>query len=290
MSDNNALINIGEISKPATVLIEKISDAVGGIFRPYQIRRVAEAEAHAEKIKVASQIEITDLQRRALHRFLIEEAKKQDNIETITRKALLGVREDARPREIEDDWITNFFDRCRLVSDDEMQQIWAKILAGEANSPGKFSKRTVNLLASLDKSDAELFSSLCSFVWNVGDTIPLIYDKNAQSTIYKDAGITFDGLRHLDDLGLISYEAVGYMQDGLPQKVTMFYYQEQVNLELPKPENNEISTGYVLYSKSGKDLAIVCNSRPVPGFKEFVIEKWKAYGYKVELPEAKEER
>ncbi len=28
---------------PRTVLIEKISDAIGGIFRPYQIRRVAEA-------------------------------------------------------------------------------------------------------------------------------------------------------------------------------------------------------------------------------------------------------
>ena len=37
MSDNfeSSLINLGELSKPATVLIEKISDAVGGVFKPY---------------------------------------------------------------------------------------------------------------------------------------------------------------------------------------------------------------------------------------------------------------
>ena len=33
MDENTSLINIGELSRPATVLIEKISDAVGGIFK-----------------------------------------------------------------------------------------------------------------------------------------------------------------------------------------------------------------------------------------------------------------
>ena len=74
-------INLGDLSKPATVLIEKISDAIGGIFRPYQIRRIAQAEGEAEKIRTLSQIEITDLQRRAIQRFVVEEAKKQQNIE-----------------------------------------------------------------------------------------------------------------------------------------------------------------------------------------------------------------
>ena len=52
MSDNfeSSLINLGELSKPATVLIEKISEAVGGTFKPYQIVRVAKAEAQADRI------------------------------------------------------------------------------------------------------------------------------------------------------------------------------------------------------------------------------------------------
>ena len=86
MEENTSLINIGELSRPATVLVEKISDAVGGIFKPYQIVRVAKAEAEADRVRADSQIEISDLQRRAFHRFLEEEAKKQENIENITQK------------------------------------------------------------------------------------------------------------------------------------------------------------------------------------------------------------
>jgi hypothetical protein len=60
---DNALVKVEGLTKPATVLIEKISDAVGGIFKPYQIIRVAKAEAEAERIRAESQIEITDLHR-----------------------------------------------------------------------------------------------------------------------------------------------------------------------------------------------------------------------------------
>ena len=88
---------------------------------------------------------------------------------------------------MEDDWVTNFFDKSRIVSDEEMQSIWAKVLAGEANAPGSYSKRTVNLLGDLDTRDAELFQSLCRFGWFVGEFTPLVFDP--QATIYSDLGI-----------------------------------------------------------------------------------------------------
>src|SRR6266700_4954712 len=105
---NSSLFNIGDLTKPATVLIEKISEAVGGIFRPYQLVRVAKAEAEAERIRAEGQIQITDLQRRAMHRFLQEEAKKQSNIEEITQRALPLLKDDASPGNVANDWITNF--------------------------------------------------------------------------------------------------------------------------------------------------------------------------------------
>jgi len=192
MSEGSSLVNLGDISKPATVLIEKISDAIGGYFKPYQIKRVAKAEAEAEIIKAQAQIEVTDLQRRALVRFVAEEARKQDNMEKITQKALPQLQESSNPRDVEDDWIANFFDKCRIVSDEEMQSLWAKVLSGEANSPGTYSKRTVNFLASLDKTDAQLFTSLCGFGLLLGDVAPLIFD--VQQPIYNNQGINFDTL------------------------------------------------------------------------------------------------
>ena len=64
----NSLINLGNLSKPADTLIKKVSDAVGGLFAPYQVKRMAKAEAEAAMIKAQSKTEITDLHRRAVHR------------------------------------------------------------------------------------------------------------------------------------------------------------------------------------------------------------------------------
>src|SRR2546430_2079351 len=105
MPEGSSLINLGEISKPATVLVEKISDAVGGLFKPYQIRKVSKAETDAEIIRAQAQIEITDLQCRALTRFVGEEAKKQKNMEDITEKALPELKESSQPQDVDDDWI-----------------------------------------------------------------------------------------------------------------------------------------------------------------------------------------
>jgi hypothetical protein len=116
-------IDLGDLSKPATVLIKKISDAIGGIFKPGQIIRVAKAEAEADEIRAKSQIQVTDLHRRALHRFLEEEANKQSNIEAITQKALPQLKKNSSPQDVGNDWITNFFDKCRIVSDDDMQKL-----------------------------------------------------------------------------------------------------------------------------------------------------------------------
>ena len=212
MTDHSLVkIDLSALSEPAKVLIEKISAGIGGIFKPWQIVRVAEAEAEAERIRTESQIQDTDLHRRAMHRFLEEEDKKQLNMEGITQKAIPQLKEDSSPQDVDDDWITNFFDKCRIVSDEEMQSLWARILAGEANSPGTYSNRTVNFLGSLDKADARLFTSLCGFGWFIGEVTPLILDYHQQ--IYKDQGITFNTLTHLDDIGLLSFDHISGLEE-----------------------------------------------------------------------------
>ena len=52
---DNSLVNLGELSKPATVFIEKVSCLVGGIVKPYQMVRVAKAEAQVKRIRAESE-------------------------------------------------------------------------------------------------------------------------------------------------------------------------------------------------------------------------------------------
>ena len=282
MSENNSLINInlGNLSKTADTLVKKISSAVGILYEPHHIGRIAKAEAKAALIEAKSEIEITDLHRRAAHRWVEEEAQRQKNMEDITTKALPNLNKDADPDSIENDWIVNFFDKCRIVSNDEMQELWSRILVGEANAPGTYSKRTVNFLSDLDKAEAELFTKLCGFIWVVGSLEPLVFDMKAE--IYGRHGINFESLTHLNSIGLIQLQPLGFKKVNFPKKFSLVYYGRPLTLKMPKDTGNELKMGIVMLTSIGRELASICGSKPVEGFWEYVKEQWKQYLPKVE--------
>ena len=278
---SNSLVNLGEISKPIDTLIKKIAKGVGVAVEPWQIKRVAKAEAEAEITKTQAEIEKTDLHRRALHRLVEEEARHQKNMEDIAAKALPHLNEEAKPDAMEDDWIANFFDKCRIVSDNEMQILWSQVLAGEANVPGTYSKRTVNFLSELEKSEAELFTQLCEFGWMIRNVVPLVFDEKAE--IYNRHGINFNTLSHLDSIGLVQFQVpAGIIKRSLPKKFAVYYYGKPLLLEMPKDTDNTLEIGVTFFTKIGQELAPICGSQPVDGFYEYVNERWKAYLPKVD--------
>ena len=269
-----SIINAGELTKPATVLIEKISNAVGTLWEPRQIRRVAQAKADAAMTLAKSDIETDDLQRRAAQRFVEEETRKQSNMENIVEKAVRDVNPNAPTEHVEDDWITNFFDKCRSVSDDEMQALWSRILSGEANSPGSFSRKTVNLVADLDKASGKSFHTLCSFGWQYGDNLlPLIFD--SEHPIYKQRGIDLYSLGELAALGLIQINAVtGFELRDLPKGRAIAYHNRSVFLTFPKEEANSLDIGRVLMTPSGTQLSRILKPTAIDGFFDYVYDKW----------------
>ncbi|MFC2038965.1 DUF2806 domain-containing protein [Chloroflexota bacterium] len=279
MTDGFSLIKLdGELAKTATALINKISDAVGGLYKPYQIRRVAKAEADADLIKEQAHIEINDLQRRAFNRLVSEEAHKQNNIESITAKAIPQLTSSSNPDGMDNDWIMNFFDKCRVVSDDEMQLLWAKVLASEANSPGTYSKRLIISMGSLDKSEAQLFEKLCSFsILCDGMIQPYIVD--LENSLYKHQEITFKALIHLDSIGLINFDAlIGYKETELPQHIVIDNCGNSFRADFNKPENNEITIGVAVFTPIGAELSTVCSPKPIEGFLDYLKQNLVSQG------------
>src|SRR4051812_1616319 len=101
MPEGFTLLNLEAFSKPATLLIEKIAEGIGGYYKPTQIRRVGQAEADVNKMHALANIEIDELQRRALSRFIVEEAQKQTNIEAVAAKAMPLLEKNADARQVD---------------------------------------------------------------------------------------------------------------------------------------------------------------------------------------------
>lgn len=277
VSDNNSIINLGDLAKPATVLIEKVSNAVGVLYEPRRIRKKAEADAEAEKIKVLAGIELNEIQQRGIERLVHQEARKQENIESITAQAVSQLEDSAKTESLDEDWVAHFFDKCDKVSDKEMQSLWSNLLVKEATTPGTCSKRTVDLVASMDKKDAELFTKFCQFVWMLGQPHPLIFD--LENDVYKKQGINFGALKHLDTIGLISFESLsGYRRAQLPKQAVFSYFGHPTLFEFKKDNGNEVSIGKALFTQAGSELVSICGADRNQEFYEYSISELMEQG------------
>ena len=273
------------LSPTGAALIEKISDAVGWLAAPAQEVRMARARATANMILAESDIEIADLQaaslvQRADFRIAVEQVVQQMNIETIITKALDHLEERAVPHEMDNDWVLNFFDKCKYASDEQMQELWAKLIAGEANNPGTFSRKTVNVVGDLDSNAASLFATYCRFVIGVGNRgVPLIVLDQSKGlpAIYQDQGIDFNSLRLLAELGMImiAFEhlslLINYTMSGLPEEVSLSYGERTRNIRCP---DGFITIGVTYPTIVGQQLALLRVADPVEGFFDFIIDQW----------------
>ena len=158
-----------------------------------------------------------------------------------------------------------------------MQTLWARLLQGEATLPGTFSKRTVDFISTIDKKDAALFTAFCKFVWVIGEPNPLIYE--IDNEVYGREGITFATLKHLDAIGLISFESVsGYARKGFTKYSHVFYYGRPMTLEFPNDANNQMSIGHALLTSTGRELVPICGSVRNQEFYEYVVCQWATQG------------
>lgn len=282
MAKSNSLINIDGLSKPAVALIEKIGDAIGVLYEPTRIRRKAKAAADAEKIKALANLELSVLQSRAVERLLHQEERKQKNIEAITSQAIDQLTSEAKPENLDEDWVAYFFKSCETVSDKDMQLLWGKLLAGEADSPNTFSKRTIDFVASMDKKDALLFTRLGRCVWFIGHHIPLIFDTSNE--YLKKLDLTFSNLKHLESIGLISSELGGYSISPDREGLAFDYFDQLVILESPDGKGFSLNLGKVIFTSIGRELFPICGASMDSEYFHGVLKRWREDSFIVRTP------
>ncbi|EHR0229221.1 DUF2806 domain-containing protein [Vibrio parahaemolyticus] len=258
-------------TEPATKLIEKISNAIGVLYEPTRTIRMAKAEAKSDKIRALSKLELSEIEQRAVVRVINEETKAQENIESITVKAAKAVSENSQPESIDDDWLSFFFEKCKRVSDEDMQTLWANILAEEANSPRNFSKRAIEAASLLDKREAELFTSLCRFSADI--MTPYLFIFGGNHPFVNQAGIDFNALIELEAAGLIKFNTdSGFALQNNEHNSTMVilgYFDKIISLNAPAGTRG-IPYGGVMFTGVGRQLRGICNAEPLPGFAEYL--------------------
>lgn len=209
-----SLVDLKGASKPLTKLIESVSRGVGAIYGPIGKVRDAKAEAKAMVILAEAKNLVDDISARACERVSFREVRRQHNIDSIVGRAVKELPESVSEQEVNEDWIVNFFELSQDVGDVEMQQIWAKLLAGEVAKPGTFKPRTLLAVKSLTPEEARMFTVLCSFSFELDDGGRVLPNLSYEYfSFLRRNGFSVDMDLHLKNIGLLSGSELYYGAD-----------------------------------------------------------------------------
>lgn len=272
-------LNVKALEKLLDYAASGIGSVAGSMLAPWRARREAqakeiaaqgdanvlrihaEAQAEAREILVSQDANITgelDIADTVNQRIQFQEQKRQMNIASVVRQAAsqLGDKE-VENHEPDHDWTARFFNDVQDVSSEEMQSLWAKILAGEVERKGNTSIRTLGILKNLDQDTACLFRRFCSAcVFFSPDGMTLVDARvpslggNAATNSLDAYGLNFDALNRLNEYGLI-----------ISDYNSQYNYQISIGLEFGKPSQlihvpfRFQGRHWILLSTSERDLS-----------------------------------
>lgn len=275
--------DLAGISKPLKKLIEVISQGVGALTKPYLIRKTADAKAYEIKViaesikdnqgdlkgigyeetKLSLQSINEDsikqelaLEERTTNRISFKEQKRQKNIENITQNAArnLEIESDVSDEPVDEDWTTRFFNYAEDISNEEMQELWGQILAGEIKQPKSYSLRTLELLRNLTKEEADVFTKASKFVISSWSS-PFLFKGKGEKSLAK-FNFSFEDQLVLTEIGILQSESniSRRLKQNDKEYVTYFESGKYIIKTLKKENSPEHSIPIFRFSKIGVEL------------------------------------
>ncbi len=329
--DANITLKVTALDKLVDYAASGIGSVAGAMLGPWKARKeaeaqriaargeadalVIEAEGHAEAtmLIVSEQEKARELMaspqttsRTSLtisdgieQRVRFQEEKRQRNIASVVQGAADELGDGEVPDHDPDhDWTARFFSDVQDVSNEEMQGLWSKILAGEVKKPGSTSIKTLEILRNLDKDIAKLFQNICSnciFLEldsnsSLDARVPSL-GGNAASNSLRDHGLGFDKLNLLNEHGLIISDYNSRFDYGICAGVPIgdgksvvrvpFRFQDAQWVLVKQQEtrkHDEFQLHGVALTQSGRELSRVVQAFPSLEFRESLMQFFNTKG------------
>lgn len=272
-------------------LVEVVSQGIGTLYKPRAIRKEADAEAYKNEVLAKAEAKKTliegeakiELIERAKARLVNQEINRQTNLEEIAEKSIPYLETNVSDQPVDEDWRTRFFNKAQDVSSDEMQEIWAKILAGEVSRPGQFSFRTLEIISNLSKNEAEKFQNVCSLasskslIWKIKllDSCGLGY---GDLMLLREAGLIHDN----DNLVKI-FQVIPQIGSAIIPIGNDFYQIRNKK----NPSIKEFKFNQIAFTIAGTELCRIVSSEPNLDFHQKLIEHRMSEGYELTKIETK---
>ncbi|WP_019029502.1 TIGR03899 family protein [Colwellia piezophila] len=226
---------------------------------------------------------------RTAKRVRLSQLRKQQNIEHIMQKTLGYCAGFEIGQRIDLDWFSRYIALSEEVSNPTMQDLWAKILAGELTKPGSFSFKALQVFRDLSIYDAKLLAKACSLA--IKDTnkknIRLISGAYQQPGLFnffskqrqQYCNLSHYGLNYADLLALAENHLI-YIQEsesslmGKGEELQFTYNGLALKL---KAKKSNVSIQFYKFTPIGAELAHLITDKVNDEFFEHLKSKLSHY-------------
>lgn len=143
------------------------------------------------------------------------------------------------------DWFLRFFESASNVSNEDMQELWATILAGEVTNPGSFSLRTLDTVYNMSQNEAVIFLEASKII--IDDSFFFSSMGDVGQEINEQYGYNNDVLRLFEEIGLVNGLRMESALELNPGESGGFTNGKHLLLFTPKGEES-ISLRYTCYN------------------------------------------
>lgn len=215
-----------------------------------------------------------NINQRAERRLQMQRERQQHNLERIMAQALEYCPESVSAQDVDPDWFQQFCDLILDISNTNMQHLWAKILAGEIATPGKFSLKTLHTLKRMSYKEAMALQQAANLSCRTRqDPSARIYfgyisrpslwrlltGRSRAVVNLNQFGLSYPQILSLMDIGLLHSSEIesGTLPAG--QQLNWQYQQLSMNGTVC---SKDVVLQYYKYTASGAELLPLLNAQP----------------------------
>ena len=273
--------------------IPQIFEAIKEHNKPKQVVRMARAEIDSLLVKL-KMVGFTEEEAQAVLRPIVLRNLYDANYSGILAKAFPLIELNAPIEALNEEWLIFHYERASRITDNDMQALWAKILASEINIPGSFSRQTLNIVDILDKTIAQKFTSIGSCLFNIAGEATLIIPSNYRM-VEKFIGVDYDDLLQLESVGLVhNSESLGGFRTTSDESIIDFSYfgkKRIIELRNKYDEKFVLDIGRTILTSPGTELSKICGARANSEYFDYILNTYYAeiqkYDDEEDLHEAK---
>lgn len=265
-------------------MVSAVGPVAGALFTAIFLRHNTKTDEF-EKIKAGKFKEVAD-DLLTSGKMTYTEYYKANNFLTVAKKADNYYREHPRLNEkatYDFDWFVRFFEAVGNVSDDTMQNLWAKILAEEIAQPSTFSLKTIDIMRTMSKRDAELFIKICSHSFTAGAQKYFLPNENE---FLEEVGIQYTDIMKLSELGLMFNDGTITLNMNIGNDPRPLINSNSLIMLITSTSGNSenASIGQYPFTEVGKELStLISESASVDDYMKYGQLLSRNKSYKVSL-------